>query len=153
MRARFLFIPMLLSVAGLTSLTAQTTDRAAIRSEVETVNRAMEAAFNRKDLLAAAHFYADDAVIMGPRGERIRGRQRIDQYWSSISNPVSWKLDVLEVGGSKDEPWQLGRSTLVSGAAGQEHTSVTDFIVLWRRQADGSLKIYVDMYPGGGGTN
>lgn len=139
-------------VAGLLApaiLQAQSPDPAAIRTEVESVNRAMETAFNRGDLLAVARFYADDAVIMGP-GTRVRGRERVDQYWLGISNPKSWRLEVFEVGGSRDEPWQLGRSTLVSGSSsGQDHTSVVDFIVLWRRQADGQLRIYVDMYPGG----
>jgi ketosteroid isomerase-like protein len=128
---------------------AQSPDLAAIRAEVESVNRAMEAAFNRGDMLAVARFYADDAAIMGPR-MRVRGRENLDRYWQGITNPKSWRLDVFEVGGSRDEPWQVGRSTLVSlGAGGEEHTSVVDFIVLWRRQADGRLRIHVDMYPGG----
>lgn len=129
---------------------AQSSELAAIRTEVEAVNRAMEAAFNCGDMLAVAGFYADDATMMGP-GQRIRGRENLNRYWQSIPNPKSWKLDVFEVGGSKDEPWQLGRSTLVSGSpSGQEHTSIVDFIVLWRRQSDGQLRIHVDMYPGGG---
>jgi ketosteroid isomerase-like protein len=88
---------------------------------------------------------------MGPRGMRIRGRENLDRYWQSITNPKSWRLDVFEVGGSRDEPWQLGRSTLVTtSASGQDQSSIVDFIVLWRRQSDGQLRIYIDMYPGGG---
>jgi ketosteroid isomerase-like protein len=150
---RMMVVAGILVFPGLANRLDAQTDREAIRKEVEEVNRAMEAAFNRKDLLAAARFYADDATIIGPRGERVRGRERIDQYWTSIRNPVSWKLDVLEIGGSRDEPWQVGRSTLVTGNPPEVHSSITDFIVLWRRQRDGTLKIYIDMYPGGGGSN
>src|SRR5215470_16576488 len=106
----------------------------------------MTAAFDRGDLTAVARFYADDARILGPRGDVTRGRKDIDAYWTQIREPRSWKLEVLEIGGSVDQPWQLGRSTLVTGTAGKESTSIVSFIVLWRRQPDGKLKIYVDMY-------
>ena len=138
---------------GQSAAPAASTSNDGIRREVEAVNRAMEEAFNRGDLVGVARFYADDARIMGPRGEIVQSRERLDRYWAGIRNmnPRSWKLDVIEVGGSRDEPWQLGRSTLVTGTAGQEQSSITDFIVLWRRQADGQLRIYIDLYPGGGG--
>jgi ketosteroid isomerase-like protein len=110
------------------------------------VNRAMTEAFDRGDLTAVARFYADDARILGPGAKAVQGRKAIDAYWTGIKNGKSWKLEVLEVGGGAQDPWQLGRSTLISGAAGQERTSIVDFIVLWRRQPDGKLKIYVDMY-------
>ena len=153
MFTRLLTLSALFSIVSLSPAHAQTTDNAEIRKDVEAANRAMESAFNRGDLLQVARFYADDATIMGPRGERLQGRERLDSYWTSIRDPLSWKLDVLEVGGSKDEPWQLGRSTLITGKPGQTRSSITDFIVLWRRQSDGSLKIHIDMYPGGGGGN
>lgn len=128
--------------------TVAAAEPAELRREIEQVNQAMAAALGRGDLVAVARFYADDARIMD--GNKIvRGRADLDAYWTRTKNAKSWKLEVLEVGGSKNEPWQLGRSTLVSGAAGQERTSIVDFIVLWRRQPDGKLKIYVDMYVSG----
>lgn len=108
----------------------------------------MEAAFARGDLKAVARFYADDAVMMGPRGERVRGREAIDRYWSTISNPRRWKLDVFDVGGSLNEAYQLGRSSLTFLHDGQERTSVTDFIVIWKRTPGAEWKIAVDMWPG-----
>lgn len=124
-------------------------DGTQLRREIETANGAMEAAFARGDLLAVARAYADDAVMMGPRGERVRGRAAIDRYWQSITNPRRWKLEVLDVGGSLTEAYQLGRSSLTSLHNGQEHTSVTDFIVIWKRDAAGTWRIAVDMWPGG----
>lgn len=115
-----------------------------VRREIEAANREMAAAFNRGDLRAVAGFYSDDARIVGPGRRVVRGKSEIERYWTGIDNPRSWKLDVLEVGGDAGGPWQLGRSTLVAGADGR--TSVVDFIAVWRRQPDGRLRIYVDMY-------
>lgn len=143
---RMIYSVAAIVIAALTTLTTvAAAEPPGLRREIEQVNRAMETALGRGDLIAVARFYADDAQIMDGKTV-VRGRADLDAYWTRIKNARSWKLDVIEVGGSKNEPWQLGRSTLVSGAAGQERTSVVDFIVLWRRQPDGKLKIYVDMY-------
>jgi hypothetical protein len=57
-------------------------------------------------------------------------------------------LEVLEVGGEgSSSPWVRGRSTL-QGESGR--TMVTEFIGLLKRQADGTLKFYVDMYVSAG---
>jgi CubicO group peptidase (beta-lactamase class C family) len=86
----------------------------ALRAEIQAVNDSMVAAFNRGDMLAVARFYADDARIDGERGELVQGRAAVDKYWASIRNPKSWKLDVIAVGGHRDTPYQIGRSTLVT---------------------------------------
>ena len=115
-------------------------------NEVVRLNRAMEAAIGRDDVAAAARFYADDARILGPRGFEVNGRKAIDEYWAGIGNARSWKLEAWDVGGSRDEAYQVGRSTLVHGAPGQERTSVVEFVVIWKRQADGALRIALDFY-------
>jgi ketosteroid isomerase-like protein len=142
-------IALVALVAVITTTSLAVAEPTALRREIEAQNVAMTTAFNRGDLAAVAKLYADDARIMGPGDPPVRGRKAIDAYWTQLKQPRSWKLVVLEVGGSADEPWQLGRSTLVTGAAGQERTSIVDFIVLWRRGPGGKLRIYVDMYVPG----
>lgn len=115
-------------------------------NEILRLNRAMEEAIGRGDVAAAARFYADDARIIGPRGFEVSGRKAIDDYWASVGNARSWKLEAWDVGGSRDEAYQFGRSTLIHGAAGQERTSVVEFVVIWKRQADGQLRIALDFY-------
>jgi ketosteroid isomerase-like protein len=119
-----------------------------IRQEIERVNAAMTAAFNRGDYLAAARFYTDDAQIIGD-GVRVVGREAVDRYWTSIPRGATWTLDVLDAGGGSSSPWQLGRSTLVMPSRsgdGRTHTSIVDFVGIYRRQSDGSLKLAIDMY-------
>ena len=123
---------------------AQATDTAALRREVEQLNRGMEAAFNRGDLKGAAAFYSDDAIVRTAGGIVAQGRKGVDEYFTGIGHPKSWKLDVIQVGGTRDHAWQVGRSTLVHGQP--ERTSVVQFLVLWTRQRNGQLRITLDYY-------
>ena len=118
----------------------------ALKAEIEAVNRQMEVAFGRKDLLAVAKFYADDARLIGPRGQEVRGRAAIDAYWIGVRNPKSWRLEAFDIGGSLDEAYQFGRSTLVQENSTGDRTSVTDFVVIWKRGSDGRWKIALDFY-------
>jgi uncharacterized protein (TIGR02246 family) len=123
---------------------AVATDTTALRTEVEQLNRGMEAAFNRGDLKGAAAFYADDAIVRTARGIVAHGREQVDDYFTGIGHPKSWKLDVIQVGGTHDHAWQVGRSTLVHGQP--ERTSVVQFLLVWTRQRDGRLRITLDYY-------
>ena len=118
----------------------------ALKAEIEAVNREMEIACGRKDLLAVAKFYADDARLIGPRGQEVRGRAAIDAYWANVRNPKSWRLEAFDIGGGPDEAYQFGRSTLVQENSSGDRTSVTDFVVIWKRGSDGRWKIAVDFY-------
>jgi uncharacterized protein (TIGR02246 family) len=133
-----MLIPLLLAFAQATS------DTAALRREVEQLNRGMEDAVNRGDLKAAAAFYADDAIVRTSSQIVAQGRKQVDAYFTGIAHAKSWKLDVIQVGGTRDNPWQVGRSTLVHGQP--EHSSVVQFLVIWRRQADGRLRVALDYY-------
>ena len=119
---------------------------ASLRAEIEGINRELEAAFNRKDMLAVARYYADDARLIGPRGQEIRGRAAIDAYWLGVRNPKSWRLEAFDIGGSRNEAYQFGRSTLVQEGTAGDRTSVADFVVIWKRGADGRLRMALDFY-------
>jgi ketosteroid isomerase-like protein len=118
-------------------------DTSALFREVEALNRGMEAAMNRGDPGGAAAFYADNAIVRTPRAVVVRGRAAIDRYFEQIGK-ASWKLDVMQVGGHPDAPYEVGRSTLIYGA--RPDTSIVNFLVYWRRQPNGQLKIEMDYY-------
>ena len=144
---RTTFIAAVLAVCLSPGAGAQTAtpDPAALRREVETLNRQMEAAFNRGDLKGAAAFYADNAVGRSPHDVAAQGRAAIDRYFGGISNPKSWKLDVYGVtAGANNTVYQTGMSTLVSGSP--ERTSKFQFLLVWERQRNGTLRIVLDYY-------
>ena len=74
------------------------------------------------------------------------GRAAVDEYWMDIRNAKSWKLDVIDVGGPADHPYQIGRSTLDTTGPNGDRTSVVEFLVVWRREPGGNLRMVVDYY-------
>ncbi len=121
-------------------------EKTALRHEIVEANRQMVEAMKRGDLVGVARFYADDATILFHRGQKIQGRQAIDAYWTGTKGAKDWKLDVIEVGGNRDEAYQMGKSSFTSEVDGKENTYTCDFVAVWKRQKDGALKIYVDIY-------
>ena len=121
------------------------TDRVAIQQEVEARALAMAQAFERGDLRAVAGFYADDGRIYAS-GTKIEGRRAIDELWLKIRHPSSWLLQTIDVGGSRDEPYLLVRSTLVEKNGVHVDSSLTMCLMTWRRGRDGILRIQNDVY-------
>jgi hypothetical protein len=115
--------------------------RGAISKEIAELNRAMEEAVRRGDLAAVAKFYAPDGEVRGP-GTAIRGREALTAYWSALKHATDWKLEVLETGGSRDAPWQRGRSILRT----PERDHAVDFVLLFKRNTNRKLEIVLDFY-------
>jgi ketosteroid isomerase-like protein len=140
----FAILALAVPVAG---QRAAPTDTAALRREIEQLNRGMVDAVNRGDLKGAAAFYADDAVVRTATSVVAAGRTAIDRYFESIGK-ATWQLDVIAVGGHPDAPYQVGRSTLIHGTG--PNTSIVNFVVYWKRQANGQLRILLDYYHSAG---
>ncbi|HUP89672.1 MAG TPA: nuclear transport factor 2 family protein [Longimicrobiales bacterium] len=112
-----------------------------LRAEVVKLNEAMVEAFKTNPATVAA-FYADDAKILGP-GPSAEGREAIDRYWKMFpAGSFTWKLDVIDVGGNRNLVYQYGKSTL-SNAMGPQ---IVDFVLTWKRQPNGQLKIVIDYW-------
>lgn len=147
-RLSILLLALPLAACGRVKVSRDSDAPKTIHQQVEAANLAMTTAFNRGDYQAAAQWYSDDARIIGPNGERVSGRAAIDRYWMGLPPKSSWKLEVLEVGGSPESPWQLGRSTLTMPGrdGGAARVSIVDFVGVWKKQPDGTLKLYIDMW-------
>jgi ketosteroid isomerase-like protein len=144
--ARVVLRTCVLTLGAVAVGTSATAQPRTLRAEIEAVHHSMMAVFNRGNPAAVARFYTDDARVDGERAAPIRGRAAIDQYWRSITNAKSWKLDIIEVGGSRDQPYEIGRSTLTTSGSNGDRVSVVEYLVLWRREPSGTLRIAVDYY-------
>jgi hypothetical protein len=49
---------------------------------------------------------------------------------------------VREVGGSNDDAYEVGVSTLTT----ERGTYTCDFVLIWKRDAAGKLRIHLDLY-------
>ena len=137
---------MLRPLALVLALPATLTAQDPVRRQVDSLHAAMVAAF-ASEPASTARFYADDAAVVGGR-MRVTGRADVDAYWKSIPPGATWKLDVLDVGGSAEVPWVHGRSTLTSASG---RVSLTEYIGLLQRGADGQLRFRTDAYAFGDG--
>ncbi|MFL5802792.1 MAG: YybH family protein [Roseiflexaceae bacterium] len=107
---------------------------------------AMTSALEQGDGLGVARIYADDALLTDLHDFRVLGRAAIDAHWSRLAPCRSWRLDILDVGGDPAMPYQRLHSTLIFERNGQEIRDVGTCFVIWKRQADGDYRIYVDIY-------
>jgi ketosteroid isomerase-like protein len=122
----------------------ETPAAAALRAEVEGLNRALEETFARGDMKAVAAFYADSAVIRTPRSVAARGRAELDAYFAGIANAKGWKLEVYGVDqGANGLVFQTGRSMLTMA---DDHVATVEFSLVWQRDATGRLRILLDYY-------
>jgi uncharacterized protein (TIGR02246 family) len=145
------FLALALVFPGLASAQQPPADlppaKQALWREIRAVNDSMEAAFNRGDMKAVSLFYADDATMTGG-GSTTKGRAAFDAYWARAgANGGTWKLSVTSVGGGRDLAYQTGRSVLTTrDGTGQNRESIVDFVVIWRRDAKGGLRMLMDLY-------
>lgn len=124
---------------------AQTANDTAVRQKIRLLTQQMENAFNSNDMGNVAAFYADDAEIVYDNGYTVKGRTGLNNYWASLKDKGrGWKLTVVEVGGGGDLVFQLGRSDLKYVRGSREENSITNFVLLWKVQPDGSYRIFRD---------
>lgn len=123
-------------------LTQQKADHEAVNRQLQ----AMAAAFARNDMKGVADLYADDAEMMDNRGLLLQGRKPLEDYWLSLKDTGrGWTLTAAETGGQGDFVYQVGTSDLrYVNRQGTESRSVTHFVLLWKKQPDGSYKIHRD---------
>ena len=137
---------LLVSQCFLTSVISQTdnAERNKERAAIENLNKEMERVFNANDMAATAAFYSDDAEIVASN-YLVTGRKNLDNYWLSLKDKGrGWKLTVIEIGGTGDYIYQLGNSDLTYLVNGKETKSVTNFVLIWKKQKDNSYKIFRD---------
>ncbi|MEP6692143.1 MAG: hypothetical protein ABJD07_13370 [Gemmatimonadaceae bacterium] len=117
-----------------------------LRKEIEARNAVMTDGLRRGDLLGVARVYEDDGQIRGPQ-IRVKGRAAIDEYYTGIKGAKDWKLEVQEVGGTRESAWEIGRSTLAQvNGDGQWHKSAVDFVMIWKRDPAGQLRVHLEIY-------
>ena len=128
------------------NLSAQTQkDTSTVKKQIMLLNQQMEDAFNNNDMNKVANFYSNDGEIVYDN-YTVKGRTNPDKYWLDLKDKGrGWKLSVVEIGGQAEFVYQLGKSDLkYINHQGKEANSITNFVLLWRKQDDGTYKIFRD---------
>jgi uncharacterized protein (TIGR02246 family) len=137
------------SAAGVATATAA--DAGEARQAIEAANTKFVEAVKRGDTtVAIADNYADDAIVMAPGAESWRGREAVRKGFAGMATqmPVkefSLKTDDVMVGG--DLAVETGAYEMtMQPKTGREVKDKGKYVVVWKRQADGSWKIVRDVF-------
>ena len=118
------------------------------RAAIEQVNARFSQAIARGDAQAIAKLYTEDAILLPERGEMVKGRQAIGEFWKTAMDDgvKSVTVTTLDVGGSGDLAHEVGTVLLTLQAEGRPPaTASAKFVVVWKREADG-WKIHRDIW-------
>ena len=123
-------------------------------SQVQTEVTQLSAQFarnaNAKDLDALIRdFYANDAVLLPPGAPPIRGAEAIKTFWKGMldAGAAEVSLQTQSVDSSAEIAYEIGAYsfTMPDGKGGKNHLS-GKFLVVYKRQANGSLRAVADMF-------
>ncbi len=102
-----------------------------------------EAAYNAGDAVKAAAMYADDAVVMPPDGQMVKGRSAIAaRLKSEMKGKVTLKLSPSASAISGDQAYEAGTITV---ALPDGHTLSEKYLVVYKR-VGGEWKIAYDIW-------
>ena len=119
------------------------------QAAIETANAKFSEAFARGDAKALAAMYTSDAIAFPPDSEMIRGNEAIGEFWKATrdSGVRGAALTTVDVGRSGDVAYEVGKVSLTIRSAGKEPTTaMAKYVVVWKRQADGSWKLHRDIW-------
>lgn len=132
-------------VLGVQASSARSED---VRSAIEAANRAFGAAVRKGDHLAVGELYSEDARVIPPGAEVVRGRAAITEFWkqglaAGLSDAVLSTVDVESAG---DVAYETGTAR-ITNRDGQ--TSQARYLVVWKKE-DGSWKLHRDIWNAAG---
>jgi uncharacterized protein (TIGR02246 family) len=120
-----------------------------MREEIETNKRRFLRALRRGDVSAVAEIYLEDATLVTPTGEVIRGRAAIERFWRSGLEVGlhGAELDMEQAAYGPELSTEIGRYRfLVHKQGGRARQECGCFLLADKRTVDGSWKRAVDMF-------
>jgi uncharacterized protein (TIGR02246 family) len=119
------------------------------RAGIETLNQEFGKAFSNQDARAVVGFYAQDAKLLAPGAPLIDGQAGIEAFLQQMfaSGARGLELNTLDVLEADDLAVEVGRYTMtIQPPGGDVMRDVGKYVAVWRRQADGGLKLVVDTF-------
>jgi ketosteroid isomerase-like protein len=94
-------------------------------------------------------FYAEDCQVLPPDRPLVKGRRAVLEFWQGLLNMglSDIGLEPTEIDASGDLAYEIGQYTLeIHPPSGEPVRDDGKYLVVYRRQADGSLKAIADMF-------
>jgi len=127
----------------------ETFDAGQIRKSIEEVNAKYSEAIQYGNLAGVVAVYTDDATMVPPDGDLIKGKQAIEEYYRTLFQ-IGMKevvLTTIEVEGSGGTVYEIGKTRIRIQPESQEPIQdSTKYLVIWKHQADGTWKVQADIW-------
>lgn len=126
-------------------------DAAAVRQAIEAANARYDSAAVKGDTAALAAFYTDDAILMMSGIPAARGHDAIAKTYAGMGSAMklsAMKLttqDVIVSGEYAVETGSYDLSGQPTAKGAKPQRDVGKYIVVWKKQTDGSYKILRDI--------
>lgn len=130
------------AIGGCNPRPAPSTDPAA-RQAIESAIRRYVDASNKGDAATLASLYADDAMLLPPDHEPIRGREAIGAFWRQGTDE-GLEVTNLAVEVEGNLGYLVGRYHLP--ATDEEPADSGKYVMCLKRQRDGSWKLTADIW-------
>ncbi len=121
----------------------------AIEKALRDLDEEWSKAAGAKDVDKIVSFYSDDAVVMPPNALSATTKEAIRALWKDLLTDakISWKTKKVEVAQSGDLAFSSGTyEVTLNDPTGKSVNDRGKYVVVWKKQADGSWKCVMDMW-------
>ncbi len=120
-----------------------------LQQAVQDTNREFMEAVRRGDPASLAALYTEDATLLAPNVEPIRGRQGIQAFMGTLMEMGlrGMNLETVDVEYLGDVAHEVGNYTLkIEPEGGEAVTDKGKYLVVWKRERDGPWMLAVDIW-------
>jgi uncharacterized protein (TIGR02246 family) len=130
-------------------------DLGAIESNIRSLDKDWAAAAAAKDLDKSTSYYADDGQMFAPGAPPAVGKDSVRKTWSGLLTApdfvsLTFAPTSVQVAQAGDMAYELGTYEMVmKDKKGKSTPQKGVYVVVWKKQADGSWKVEVDSSSAG----
>lgn len=127
----------------------ETFDAAQVRKSIEEACAKYSEAIREGNVTGLVDVYTVDATLVPPDGEILKGKQAIEGLYKNFfrMGMKDIAFTTIEVGGSGDTAYEIGKTKVRIQPEGQAAIlDSTKYLVIWKRQADSTWKVHVDIW-------
>ena len=120
-----------------------------VRKAIAASNRRFGEGIRRGDSSAVGSLYTEDAILMPPNNDMIRGRRGTEGFWSAaikmgVRDAVLKTVELDQVG---DDVHEIGNYALMIKPEGKRaFEDRGKYIAIWKRDEEGTWKLHRDIW-------
>ena len=121
------------------------------KSAIQRTIGEFETAAKAKNASKLAGIYASEATLLPPSSPMIKGTSNIQAFWQKFldAGAADPKLQTVSVESSGDLAYEIGTfQAMMPQPSGGASRSSGKYLVVWKRQNDGNIKMVADMFSG-----